>query len=216
MHGKTREDGTCRIDKNYAMYYNIRQGTMRMPSQGYFFTGEVKMKRIKFAVVFMAIAIVFTLFTGCAEKDVRPSYEFCFYGENQTVISEVTLKRGERVLPPECEEKAGYDAVWTDEEGERVNFPVTATGDKNFFLKYELNKSAGRCRVETYLQRDDGTFAFLPDKTEYLEQPVNCEVSIIPPQVEGYVFDSGNSENVLSGINEPGTELVFRIYYRRA
>ena len=216
MHGKTREDGTCRIDKNYAMYYNIRQGTMGMPRQGYFFTGEVKMKRIKFAVVVMAIAIVFTLFTGCAEKDVRPSYEFCFYGENQTVISEVTLKRSERVLPPECEEKAGYDAVWTDEEGERVNFPVTATGDKNFFLKYELNKSAGRCRVETYLQRDDGTFAFLPDKTEYLEQPVNCEVSIIPPPVEGYVFDSGNSENVLSGINEPGTELVFRIYYRRA
>ena len=104
MHGKTREYGTCRIDKNYTMYYNIRQGTMRMPSQGYFFTGEVKMKRIKFAVIVMAIAIVFTLFTGCAEKDVRPSYEFCFYGENQTVISEVTLKRGERVLPPECEE----------------------------------------------------------------------------------------------------------------
>lgn len=96
---------------------------MRMPRQGLvFFTGEVKMKRIRFAVVVMAITIIFTLFTGCAEKDVRPSYEFCFYGENQTVIAEVTLKRGERILPPECEEKSRLRRGMDGRRGRKSKF----------------------------------------------------------------------------------------------
>lgn len=174
------------------------------------------MKRAKFAAAIAIIAIVFTLFAGCAEKDVRPSYEFRFYDERGIVISYVALKRGERVSAPECEEKTGYDVVWTDEEGERVNFPITATGSKNFFMKYEISKYAGRCRVETYLQNDDGTYSSLSDKTEYVEQPVNFEVSLIPPAIDGYVFDDENPGNVLSGVNVPETELVFRIYYKKA
>ncbi len=174
------------------------------------------MKRLKFAASIAVIAIIFTLFAGCAEKDVRPSYSFGFYDERGAVITCVTIKRGERVSAPDCEEKAGYDVVWTDEEGERVSFPITATGDRNFYVKYEISKSAGRCRVETYLENDDGTFASLPDKTEYVEQPVNCEVSLIPPEIEGYVFDEENPDNVLSGVNVPETELVFRIYYKKA
>ena len=67
-----------------------------------------------------------------------------------------------------------------------------------------------------YFQREDGTYADVPDETDYFTGIAEFDFTFVPSEVEGYVFDIDNQNNVLKFADTPGENCVFKVYYARS
>lgn len=174
---------------------------------------------MKKAVIFVcAVSMILcaAAATGCKPKDVRPTYTAVFYSEEGETLLSLKLKRGDKINAPEVEAKAGYNVVWKSENGYSVEFPLPATDNFVFRLCYERDLSGIECKIEMYFQREDGTYSDVPDETDYFTGITEFDFTFVPSEVEGYVFDADNQNNVLRFADTPGENCVFKVYYARS
>lgn len=172
------------------------------------------MKRFICLLSVVLLLIAAAGFVGCGAADTRPEYTVTFAGEEDAVVGEKKIRRGDSVDALAFPEKPGYAGYWTDKDGNKLIFPRIVTGDEVFYLKYSALLVENACRVEYYLESADGQFYIDDLLTETRDLPLNTKVNFYPAEIKGYVFDAENAGNVTEGFTQPGKTAVLKAYYR--
>ncbi len=128
-----------------------------------------------------------------------------------------TYKFGEDVTVKDAVSVEGYEFHgWISEEVAAANGTTFKMPAKTVIFNGHFVASGDTVyKVEHYLQKLDGTYPSIADRTADHRGQTDTDVEAMPIYFEGFLFDADNTSNVKTGKIAGDGSLVLKLYYER-
>ncbi len=152
---------------------------------------------------------------GNGIPDDEEDFIITFDSNGGSEIPSQTLHYGSTIVKPADPVKQGYVFVhWIRGRG-GFDFSTPVTGELTLVAVWKAAEDT-LYTVEHYVQVTAGTNDYTKDFTqsEHLTGTTDETATAEPKTINGYVFDAGNENNVLSGTIAADGSLVLKVYYK--
>ena len=147
--------------------------------------------------------------------DDEEDFTVNFIGDDDKVIDTQTIHYGDCVSKPTDPEKTGYDFDGWKKEGKPYDFKTPVTSPLDLRVSWKASDNTAYT-VEHYMQTAAGKNEYTKDAdlTDHLKGTTEQAASAKAKKISGYVFDSDNENNVISGTIAADGSLVLKFYYK--
>ena len=147
--------------------------------------------------------------------DDEEDFTVNFIGEDDEIIDTQSIHYGDCVTKPTDPEKTGYDFDGWKKDGRNYDFNTPVTSPLDLRVSWKASDNTAYT-VEHYMQTAAGKNEYTKDAdlTDHLKGTTEQTASAKAKKISGYVFDSDNENNVISGTIAADGSLVLKLYYK--
>jgi len=132
------------------------------------------------------------------------------YFANGGLVTEMAVEEGSFADDTiDAPERQGYEFT-----GWNFDFTTPITENVEIIAKYDPATDT-KYVIKYYLENVDGAFTLNESLTDEKEGTTESEVTATPKDIDNYVFDEENENNVKSGIVTADGGLILKLYYAR-